>query len=42
MDSLFALAVLAFAGLMVVPLGIFVRWLELRGERRRAERTPAE
>lgn len=41
MEPLFALAVLAFAGVMIVPLGLFVRWLELRAERH-ADITPAE
>ncbi len=36
MDPFFSLAVLAFAGLMIVPLGLFGRWLELRAERRAA------
>lgn len=43
MDSqISALLILAFAGALIVPLGIFVRWLELRADRRRAARTPAE
>jgi hypothetical protein len=46
-DAMFALIVLAAAGLLVVPLGIFVSRLERRAARRRgepwpADRTPAE
>ncbi|MEQ1618449.1 MAG: hypothetical protein ABL883_08920 [Terricaulis sp.] len=41
MDPLFTLTILTLAGLMIVPVGLFVRWLELRAERR-AARTPAE
>jgi hypothetical protein len=40
-DPLIAILVLGVAGAALVPLLLFVRWLELRAERR-ADETPAE
>ena len=42
MDTWFTLFVLAVAGALILPALLFVRWLELRAERRAAEHTPAE
>jgi hypothetical protein len=41
-NTMIALLVLAFAGLMVVPIGIFVSQLEKRAARRRGQPWPAE
>jgi hypothetical protein len=40
MDPVLALVVLAFAGALILPAALLVRWLEIRAEHRRG--TPAE